>query len=259
MQAFKAHWTFSLVLGFALVAYGCTTSSNLVSPDKNSLRAEAVPEGIMLILETIPEEVTRLFISFQDIDPNTEYQINPDLVFSYSVIDGSALEYVKKTGRVIIPFVNAGQNYFISVDYQENDDHFLSEWTHLTLLECVPYSGMNSHYKDIRLRLNGTRTGIALSSEPVFPEEVQYAFPKFEYVVTVFSAEKSANISSSFGRQVNTLTWNFEPAMTEELKKENYLINGTYSAFIRAFCNIVYDNVTWNVEIAKTQVFIYSL
>ena len=263
MQTLRVVGTISLILSFSLVICCCVTgkfvsNDDQVSPEEANFKAEAVPQGIMLTFDNIPEEIDCLFISFQDVDPNTEYQINPEILFSYSVIGGSPLEQVKKTGRVIIPFVKAGQKYFISVDFQKNNDQYPGEWTHWMLAECVPYSGIYSSYKDIRLMLNRTKTGLTLPYEPVFSEEVQYSFPKYEYVVTVYSTGNNANMSYSFGRQANSLTWNFEPAMTEELKKNNNLERGDYSAFVRAFCHVIYDNITWNVELAKTNVFIYS-
>jgi hypothetical protein len=39
----------------------------------------------------------------------------------------------------------------------------------------------------------------------------------------------------------------------------SYPPNGNYPAYITAISTIVYDNITWELEIAKTPVFTYSI
>jgi hypothetical protein len=47
--------------------------------------------------------------------------------------------------------------------------------------------------------------------------------------------------------------------MTNDLIEGEYLQSGNYTAYVTAYRNVIYDNVTWAVEIAKTPEFIYSL
>jgi hypothetical protein len=252
MHHFKALRLISLILGFVLVIFGCATSKSHQSMNIG-LKAEAVPEGICLIFDNIPPEVTRLFISSSDwsIEITSPY----DIVSNHADIRGGLLEQVKNSGKVILPFVKAGHEYSIHVSFQKDD--FKDIKGAEARVQCKPYSGVFFD-EIIELNLNDSFTNVTLSSEPIFPREVHYSFPK--YSITV--AFDSENIGVGYFTNTiseNTLTMYFEPEMSDDLKKGNYLKNGDYPAYITAYCNLIYDNIKWEVEIAKSQEFTYSL
>jgi len=55
------------------------------------------------------------------------------------------------------------------------------------------------------------------------------------------------------------LTWNFEPEISDYIKEGSQIKNGVnYPAYFTARSNVIYDNITWSVEIAKSKKFNYS-
>ena len=252
MQYYKAFRIISLILGFAIV--GCATSKNQVFGMEIGLKAEAVPEGISLTFDNIPPEAARLFISFSEWDKIEEITSPHDIISTFADIRGSLLEQIKNSGKVILPFVKPGQNYSIWVYFQKDDFEDIEGAEART--ECTPYSGIYFSGGP-KLELNKTNTSVTLSSEPKFSKEVQYAPDKFEYSVKIDLSENGSLGYSD--KSTDGLHWDFEPQMTFDLKEGEYLQSGNYSAYVTAYRNVIYDNVTWAVEIAKTPEFIYSL
>jgi len=236
-----------LVVGFALVIFSCATNARQ-SKLNIVLNAEAVEQGICLTFKNIPPKTTRLFIGFSDWGEIEETTSTHDVISTFVDIRDSSLEQVKNTGIVMLPYVKPEQKYFISAIFE------IGEEEHWVNAECTPYSGI--YFGDgINLNLNENNTSVTLSSEPVFPIEVQYAPQKYSY---------SASIDLGSGRSIGVgenktgkaLTWDFTQ-MPEELK--DHLSSGDYPAYIRAYCNIIYDNLSWIIEIAKSDVFIFSM
>jgi len=270
MQHFKALKTrswfaISLIMGFVLVIFGCTASklatSELVSSESHQsvnigLKAEAVPEGICITFDNIPQETSRMFISFNNFGGKEEPDGVNDIIESYSVIRGDILEQVKQTRKVIFPFVKAGQKYFIYVFLSKEQGREIVGVPDVINTECVANAGI--YFNDgLKLELNKTNTSVTLSSEPKFSKEVRYAHDKYGYIVKLYL---SGNESLGYGeKSENGLHWDFEPNLTNDLKESGYVQNGGYYAYITAYRNVDYDNVTWSVEVAKTPEFIYSL
>jgi len=237
---------FILFSSFVLVIFGCATSSRQTKPNI-AVNAEAVEQGITLAFNNIPPETTRLFIAFTNSGKIGDITGTHDIISTNADIRDSSLEQVKNTGRVLLPYVKPGQKYDIAAVLEiKGKEHWV--YTH-----CTPYSGI--YYKDgISLNLNKNNTGVTLSAEPVFSAKVQYAPQKYSYVASIEAGEGAA---IGYGdNEVNALTWNFAN-MPEELK--DHLSSGNYPAYIRAFCNIIYDNLSWMIEIAKSEVFAVSL
>jgi len=235
-----------LFSSFALIIFGCATTSRQSKPNI-TVSAEAVEQGISLAFENIPPETTRLFIALTNSGKIGDITGTHDIISTNADIRDSSLEQVKNTGRVLLPYVKAGQEYSIAAVFEIKGEE------HWVFTECTPYSGI--YYKDgISLSLNKNNTGVTLSAEPVFSAKVQYAPQKYSYVASIEAGEGSA---IGYGdKDVNALTWNFAN-MPEELK--DHLSSGNYPAYIRAFCNIVHDNLSWMIEIAKSDVFTVSL
>jgi hypothetical protein len=114
---------------------------------------------------------------------------------------------------------------------------------------------------DIELNLNEVYTGVTLSREPQFSSDVVFSPRKYSYDAAI-----TINENGTLGIGSNTdnisadgLTWIFGPEMTGQLQEGNYPESGGYPVYVRASCNIMYDNLTWDVEIAKSRIFSYSL
>jgi hypothetical protein len=295
MQHFKALRTRTrfaissiLGLGFVLVAFGCATSK-LVS-DKNQvanadfgLTAEAVSEGILLTFNNIPSDATHMWIHATSWDGTSEKRYNEHI--SYAGITSPSvqgwvnssqqLEKVKQTRKVIFPIVQAGQNYHILVHvynqremelYRENNGNIRLRTAET---ECIAENGIYFDRDLIKLALNDTNSVVTLSSEPEFSSEVTFDTQKYSFRVTVFVPEKKASIGVGDhhfpnGLSVDGKTWTFEPEMTQNIKGDSvamdWLGDGSYyTAWAESYVNIIYDDIKWVVEIAKTPEFTFSL
>jgi len=247
-------WNFKkaiFIFGLALVIFSCASNKAQQSNANIGLKAEAVMEGIRLTFDNIPAETARIFLSISESGEIENVTSPHEIISKYSDIRDDSLEQVKQTGIVIFPFVKADQKYTIFAAFQNvNFEDIASVY-----VECIPYSGIYFG-KGIELRLNETHSGVTLSGEPVFSSEVEYAPLKYNYMASI--DWDGANIGAG-EKPVNALTWNFEPLISDALKEDGHLASGDYPAYITAFCNVIYDNLTWEVEIAKTDIFTFSL
>jgi hypothetical protein len=184
------------------------------------------------------------------------------LFFNFSNITGESLEQVKKTGRIVFPVVQSGETYRISASfniegYQPVEG--MPEWINV---ECIAGNGINFN-KNIELKLDDAHTAVTLSSEPVFSSEVTFDAYKYSYDITIIQKHTETEVLSMGGSAgdyvTNALKCVFEPEWTNLLNEENSLESGSYPAYVTAFANIIYDNIKWYVEIAKTPKFTYSL
>jgi hypothetical protein len=257
MRKSKAFRAIALVTGFILAILVYVTIKSQQSGTTTGLKAEAVPEGISLTFDHIPPETTRLFVQFQNWDEKGNPADTHEITVSHSDIRGSSLEQVKQTGRVIFPFVKAGQKYHIAAVFQKENNEDISDWIYA---DCMPYSGIY-FTGDIELTLDESNTAATLSREPQFSSEVVFAPHKYNYggAITIHENEGLSISGNTDNQSADGLSWIFEPEMTERLKETHYLESGGYPAYVRASCNVIYDNVSWDVEIAKSKIFAYSL
>jgi hypothetical protein len=244
---------FNVAFCFVLLAFGFATSKSLAANGNIAVKAEAVDEGICVNFENIPPETTSIFIHFSASNSVSAYSAR-NIVSTYSDIRGSALEQVKRKGKIVLPFVKPGWKYIISVSF-EKDDEPLTDDDFFT--ECTPYSGIY-FAEGIELRLNETYTGVTLSREPVFPVAVSYAPVKYDFRAFL-DLYGIVSFSYSEKETVRGLTWDFEPFMTQYFYESGYLQRGDYPVFIIAYCNLIHDDISWTVEIAKSGEFTFSL
>ena len=238
-----------------MVTFGCATGKNQEANMEIEMKAEAVSEGICLIFNNIPSETIRLFIMIQNWEGNEQLKSTREITGSYSDITGYTLEQVKQTGRIIFPFVKAGKNYTISASFEGVRGQAVAGAPDWIYAKCDANAG--NYFNDgLKLELNKTNTGVTLSSEPEFSKEVQYSPDRYKYSVKI---DVSSHGSLGYSDRGTGLHWDFEPQMTNDLKEGEHLQNGNYPAYVTAYHNIIYDNVTWTVEIAKTPEFIYFL
>jgi hypothetical protein len=260
MRKSKAFRAAALVTGFIRAVSAYATIKSHQPNTTTGLKAEAVPEGIALTFDTIPPEATRLFVQFQNWDEKENPAGTHEITASHSDIRGTSLEQAKRTGRVIFPFVKAGRNYHIAAVFQKEnneDREDISDWIYA---DCVPYSGIY-FTGDIELTLNEACTVAILSREPQFSSELVFTPHKYNYdaAITIHENESLGISGNTDNQSADGLTWIFEPEMTERLKEAHYLESGGYPAYVRASCNIIYDTIIWDVEIAKSRIFVYSL
>jgi hypothetical protein len=245
-----------LIFCFALITFGCAINEAQSSNVNNGLKAEAVPEGIMLTFDSIPPETTRIFLSFSHSgEIEWEMITSPhDIILTYADIRGSLLEQVKNSGEVIFPFVKAGQKYSIYAALQKDGFEDIAS---MHVWGCIPYSGIYFD-KGVEINLNETHTGAALNAEPAFTAEVLYAPVKYSFSAVIDKAGPNDSIGFSAEETVQGSTWDFEPIMTDTLRTTDYLQNGDYPVYIRAYSKLIYNNIEWNVQIAKANEFTFS-
>ena len=113
----------------------------------------------------------------------------------------------------------------------------------------------NGNYYDnyLELIINESQTSVTLSSKPVFPAETQYDPYNYRFGVIVKENETSTIFPIKYDGGIH---WEFVPEL--DLKEQWRLQSGNYPTVITAYCNVTYDNIPWEVDIAKSPVFIYS-
>jgi len=284
MQHFKALRTISLLSVFALVTFGCATSRNHTAKADFGLTAEAAPEGILLAFSNFPSDATHLWISVISWGDTEVPESHHNIISSYaSITDASVrgwvnstrqLDKVRKTGKVIFPVVQTGLKYFISASvYNERefnlmkenkDENFQPRTAHT---EFIADNGNYVNKDDVKLDINDIHSVVTLSSEPRFSSKVTFDNQKYSFGVTILVDDsRSIGVGDHHipdGLSPDGLTWAFEPQMTDNIKGDDsakWLQNDTnYSAWAIAYANIIYNDIKWRIEIAKTPEFEYSL
>jgi len=256
----------ALAIGFMAIN---TVSRNLQNNTDYGMTAETVPEGIRLVfsnVSNIPPEIDTLVISFDEWLGSEE----PDLegsdahTFMNSVsnsrvsqtwwkekFDITVLEQVKQTGTVIFPFVQSGHKYTITAIFVNDKLPIPDNIVNFITTECVADGGI---YLDnnIALNFNHDYTGVSLSGKPVFTNNVKYEKMQFSIVL------HKGDYTEAIGTYTDDLSWNFEPKFSEHLKEAG-VSNGNYMAIVGANIHVIYNNISWLLDIACTPVFIYSL
>ena len=282
MQHFKALRVISLILGFTLFVFGCATGENHVSGADFGLTAQAVQEGILLSFSNIPSDATHMWIHATSKGDTSENRYGEH--FAYAGITSPSvqgwvnaseqLEKVKQTRKIIFPIVQIGQNYRFSVHvYNQREMELYREskgnMRFVTAeAECMAENGITFDRNFVKLVLNETNSVVTLSSEPKFSSEVTFATQKYSFGVTINFTE----INSSYGvgdhhypdgLSTDEKTWIFEPEMTQNIKSDSVAMgwlesSSHYTTLAESYVNIIYDDIKWSVEIAKTP-FTFSL
>jgi hypothetical protein len=250
---------FVLILGLALVTFGCITNKAGTPIESISVKAEAVPEGICLTFDNIPPEASYVFITLHETPDIFDY------LSSFTRIRDSELKQLKETKKVKLPFVKPGKKYEITAviikdDYPEgHKGGFINrEWEFYAYAECTPYAGAY-FYNNVEFNLDEKNSSVTLSTEPNFPQEIIFAKDKYNfYAHIVFEPsdilrKPEGEDSQYYG---NELIWNYS-AMYDFYK--TWLAGGEYHGYVKAACNIIYDNLKWEVEIAKSKRISFSL
>ena len=266
MHHFKVLLSISLILSFALFTFGCVTNKLVSSKNQISVKAEinlsaeTVPEGILVTFSNfskIPLEINDIRVIFRDWgsteEPDWEnaeslaqFNYVHSLHESFSI---NGIEQIRQTGTVIFPFVQSGHKYFITALFYNNED--ISTIT----TECIADGGIYLN-RDISLNFKNNFTGVELSKEPEFTSCDLGGYQKISYYIVGLISDYWETVAGS--DTIDDLSWDFEPRFGEVLR-ENGVASGDYPAYVGANLVIIYDNISWILEIAKSQIFTYSL
>jgi len=270
VQNFKIQWKICLFLAFVLVLFGCTINETQYIRADTSMRAVAVPKGINLFLNNIPTDTTWVYIEYYDWggkdNPIDYYEGTTN--FAY-IRDTQEIERIKETHILLLPFVQAGRMYKIHTVFfltKEGETQTQDNMPILLEAECIADNGIFFN-GNINLNINDTQTSVALSSKPQFTSEVQFAPVDISYRMTLlYSMSENGFATISYSDTIlgsnlfsDGLTWDFEPEMADYLKEGSQIKSGVnYPSYFTARSNVIYDNITWSVEIAKSKEFNYS-
>jgi len=271
MWHFRFSRTVLLILVFVLTFFACTLDETQPVRENISLKAVSVPEGISLYFDSIPPNTTWVYVEYYDWGGKDTPENYYDGTSNYAYIQETPiLERLKETHTLILPFVQAGHKYKIyAVFFLTKEGETQTEDNKPICLEteCIADNGIYCD-RSIELNLNDTQTIVKLSSRPQFSSEVQFAPTETSYKLTLLYSGTGAKFATiGIGDKISKnilfgdgLSWNFEPEMSDYLKEGSQIKSGVnYPAYFKAYSNIIYNDITWSVEIAKSKEFIYSL
>jgi len=274
MQHFKTLRIISLILVFALVTFGCAISKNNAANADFGINAETVPEGILLTLSNIPSDATHLWISViswgdteEQVDHYSAYANITDTSVQGRANSTQQLEKVRQNGKIIFPILQAGIKYRFTASVF-NDREFRDNFMHRNAYtDIVADNGIYFNRSDVKFELNDTYSVVTISSEPKFSSDVIFDDQKYSFSVRILVEDMTIGVADHHypdGLAPDGLTWAFEPQMTDDIRiannDRNWLeIGSYYSAWAEAYTNIIYDDIKWCIEIAKTPEFNYSL
>ena len=246
----------SITLAVVLVTLGCASNNlrnrNILRDEVVELTVENVPEGVLLNFSHIPPETTRLFVHFIGVSKDDEL-LSP----VFADIRGDLLDQVRETRRILCPFVLAGHNYVIGVSLEKGKDFELQDWIFAEIF--VENNGIHV-INDLALELNNTQTGVTLSAEPVFSSMVRFSSGKYSYKVTVML---DGNMSISYGGNAGeAMAWDFSSFFTSFADADipyDVSITGIFPAYVTAYSNLDFENISWYVGIARSDEFSISL
>jgi len=298
MHLLKSLTAVILILGLVQVFFSCNVSNKQDKNSGISVMAEAVSDGICLNFKNIPNDSTRLSIGFIDMDDEFFPKTGGREYTAFAEINGNLLVNIKQTGKVIFPFVREGHKYniFASFKYDYfNDEGIHVNFDVKPSTVIIDFTAKNGIYFDneVNLVVNKDYSSVTLSGEPVFSLPVRYDIPKYNYSVNisrVTSEDESFGMMIGDRNEADFLYWNFKPAVISVIKNDYYIwyyrdflkqeddiivhweneplsdkiitwFNnlGQHTAYVTAFCNIIYDDISWKVEIAKSPVFEFYL
>jgi hypothetical protein len=243
-----------------LVLLSCIKSNDHVNNGNIKVFVQSETEGIYINIHNIPPEIDRVCIDIIDESSIINSEKFSKNCFAETIILGNSLEQVKQTGKIFFPFVHSGHKYSIRAHFSYtifNDgvaERGGSQWVNT---EFIAESG--KYYDNyLELNLNEILTSVTLSSEPIFSTKMKINQNNYRYGVHILENETSI-YSYSYAKTGAGNHWDFVPELANILN-ENYsrLKYGNYLTYIQSYCNITYDNIIWEVEIANTPVFIYS-
>lgn len=256
-----------LIIGIAAAISGCDADAPYTEAGNMGLAVEAVEEGLRLSFSDIPPETTRIFINVSDWGGRKTITGAHEIVSRFADIRGNTLDRVKAEGGVTCPFAQSGVKYEIAVCYETSGgvsrgsasgDAAGAENEKWVFAECITGSkdvSRGIHFGGgLELALNEAKTAVTLSAAPISSTDVEYAPAKYQYGVTIKKGEYWS-VSVGDKQAGENLTWQFQPLLTDDITASGYLESGDYPAYATAYCNAIYEDVLWVVELAKSGEF----
>jgi len=266
MNHFKAlrvrtWFAISLILGFALLAFGCSKSKSQFSDFSNiNISAKTTSEGIRVSFSNysdIPSEIDTLRVVFYDWGEGGEpdwIEMDMQSTFNYfhdffrESFCENAIEQVRKNGKVIFPFVKKDHKYTIRALFIKGDEIIKRMNT-----ECDGNKGIYLN-ENISLDLNNSNTGVTLSAIPAFKPAVKSESQKMSYNIVILANDNWPAIASE---KTEDLSWEFEPRFSDYLK-ETKVAKDSYPAYAGVNLYLTHNKISWILEIAKSPIFTYS-
>ena len=253
MQHFKAFKVFSLILGFALVTFGCATGKNQVSDF--SVIAKGTSEGIELSFSNIPKDTYSLYISFSDITTNSQKTDISDTNIYIWDNDASKNELTKlrQSGNLLCPFVKNGHEYSITVtvytvkDFENNFDIIRDFLTYST--NAIAGGGI---YLTNNPALNFTdeNTTVTLSEMPMFSEKVVYS-PDGLFEFNNFVLMDDGNSYGGGISHWNELIYPVRQVLSGT--QEHFGFTGDFPVNAYVYSCLLDGNLEWSVIVAKAK------
>lgn len=277
-------FTFVIIL-FIFILSGCATDKGQAVSADFKLSAEAVPEGILLTFSNFPADAHYMWLHVMSLE-NEDLPISPyNQVTAYTSLtdsDNNAwhnssynLDTVKKTGKIIFPLLQTGVTYHFMV-HVYNEYEFSNRMQLDNFMPCFAQTQFNPknhladtdilfNREDVKLALNDDHSAVSIISEPAFASGLIFEKQKYNFGINIIVDESRgigvADFHYETGLSPDGLSWEFEPQMTATLKEQAaWLETGKYySAWAVARVNVIYDDIRWSIEIAKSPEFKYSL
>ena len=252
------------VLSFNVLIFACTQNNNHLTKTGFStdfkFEVDNFQNGIILTFENIPPDISIMHIKFENWgEIKSRSNIHDMKSEAYAIIDGNNLENVKESNRLHFPFVYPGEKYEIYITiFEEGKQHTNDSQPVVIIAENGIYL-MN----EIELIVNEVNANVQVNSAPVFSSQVEFHTLAFQYVFTLY--DPSSTYGTTFSYSMNGLFWDFETYFNELITEsehiieyERNLISGDYSAYHKLSGIIIYDGLTWVVNLAKSPIFTYS-
>ena len=194
-----------------------------------------------------------------------------DASFPAGSVSSFQLDKVKQTGRVMLPIVKTYEKYHVFASVFNKRDHelFMNNDENYEPLfattEFIARDGIHFNRDDVRLDLDDTHSFVTLSSEPVFLSEVKYSAQKYSFDVTILVDDKGSigvgDHHIPVGLSPDGLTWTFGSHIRDDIREStDLLVSGTYyTAWASAYVNIIYNDILWQIEVANTSTFNFSM
>jgi hypothetical protein len=252
----RTEFAISIILGFALVTFGCATggSSNGFTKDKSdaisdlTVIAKGSSEGIYLYLGNIPQNAQYLSVSLYDITAN-------DNLYTGTNFHGNDLEQIRNTNILLCPFVKSGHEYEITVIAYIQTKENLRPINNGTIT-AIANGGIHIINNPI-LNWNNSDNIATLSVRPVF-SDVTINSQNTELIYGLVFNNKE--ISGKVGELTNELVFDNTENFNSIIKMiGNIGLSGDIPIFADVTLSIEYENIKWKIVFAKTKEIIYSL
>jgi hypothetical protein len=211
-------------------------------------KIEPAPEGMLLTFTDIPADATTMFINvYEDTHDGRQWS---DV---FGIVLGPKLEEIKKTKKLICPFIKKDQSYAVSVQLMIND---VIQSTG-DAIEIIPTQDGIYLANEIELQLNDAQTGVTLSAEPEFSAPVEFNINKYDYTLLFFPDTFTSTSGGIYSG--NELSAEFVPNTINLIKENAPTVSGTFPAHVIALSNINYKGIAWKVLVARTEEFELNL